>query len=68
MDELSTGQLVALVIPIVLVDLGLKAFAIRDLVRTDRVDDDRKWLWGVVVLFFNLLGPLLYFLIGRREG
>jgi len=59
-------QLIALIIPLALVDLGLKVFAIYDLIKTDRVSSDRKWLWAVIILVINLFGPLLYFLIGRR--
>ena len=65
-DEIDI-QLLLLIIPLVLVDLGLKVFAIYDLIKIDQVTGDRKWLWAVIILFINLLGPLLYFIIGRRR-
>ncbi len=66
-DELNLGQLVALVIPLVLVQLGLVAFALYDLVRRERVRGDNKWVWGIIIVVVNIIGPILYLLLGREE-
>ena len=66
-DELNLGQLVALVIPLVLVQLGLVAFALYDLVRRERVREDNKWVWGIIIVVVNIIGPILYLLLGREE-
>ena len=65
-DDINVGQFIALIIPLALVQLGLMAFAIYDLVKTDRVEEDKKWLWGIVVVFLGFIGPILYFLVGRK--
>lgn len=26
-----------------------------------------KWVWLLVILFVNIFGPILYFLIGRKK-
>jgi hypothetical protein len=45
----------------------LIVFALRDLVRPERrVRGDSKLLWGIVIVFFQLLGPILYFVVGRE--
>jgi len=45
--------------------LGLMAFALVDLARRERVTGGHKWIWLVVILLGNMLGPLLYLAVGR---
>src|SRR6478736_5569644 len=62
-------QVIALVIPVILLQLGLLVAAIVDLLRDDRaVRGGNKGLWAVVIVFVNLIGPILYFLVGRVDG
>ena len=62
-------QLLLLIVPILLVQLGLIILAVRDLLRPERqVYGDNKLLWGVIIVFVNILGPLLYFAVGRPRG
>ncbi len=59
----------ALVIPIVIIQIGLILLAAFDLLREERrVRGGSKALWAVIIVFVNLFGPILYFLIGREEG
>jgi hypothetical protein len=56
-----------LVLPIVILEIALIVFALRDLVRPERrVRGGSKLLWGIVIVFFQLLGPILYFVVGRE--
>ena len=58
-----------LIVPIVLVQLGLTIAAVVDLLRDERkVRGGSKGVWAVIIVFVNLLGPILYFLVGRVEG
>src|SRR5215203_528923 len=62
-------QLIALLVPVVLLQLGLLIAAVVDLLRDDRaVRGGNKGLWAVIIVFVNLIGPILYFLVGRVEG
>jgi ABC-2 type transport system ATP-binding protein len=62
-------QVIALLIPLILLELGLLVAAIVDLLRDDRaVRGGSKGLWAVVIVFVNLVGPILYFLVGRVDG
>jgi hypothetical protein len=55
-------------IPIVLLQLTLMALALVDLVRrTDKEVNGPKWAWAFIVVLVNIIGPIAYFLIGRRE-
>ncbi len=61
--------LIALLIPIAVIQLGLMLLAAFDLLRDERrVRGGSKPLWAVIIVFLNLVGPILYFLVGREEG
>jgi hypothetical protein len=66
-NNLSLGQLIALLIPLVLVELGLLAFALYDLVKRKRVRGGNKWVWGIIIVVVEFFGPILYFVLGREE-
>ena len=58
---------IVLIVPLVLIELGLMAFALYDLVKRARVRGGNKILWGVVVVFVGIIGPILYLVFGRGE-
>ncbi len=64
MDTLR--PLIPFLIPIIALELGLAGFALRDLSRREYLNGP-KWMWVVVVLVVQLVGPILYFTIGRRD-
>jgi len=66
-ENIDLGRFIALLVPLILVELGLLAFALHDLVRRERVKGGNKWLWGVLIVFFSLIGPILYLVLGREE-
>lgn len=53
-------------IPILILDLGLKIFALVDLARRETTKGP-KWLWALIILLVNVIGPILYFVIGRED-
>lgn len=61
---LSRGGLIA-VIALALIGLALVVAAIVDIVRRPAVLGGQKWVWIAVVLLFDLIGPIVYFAIGR---
>ena len=63
------GTLVAILIPILIIQVGLLVAALYDLTRpTRRVKGDSKVVWALVIIFINVIGPILYFLVGREEA
>jgi len=71
MEQLpNIGILIAILAPLLLLQLSLMIFALLDLVRRDehQLRHLPKWGWAVVVIVVNLIGPLLYLLIGREES
>jgi len=69
MAPLKPEQIIALVIPIVVIQLGLMIAALVDLERDERrVRGGSKLVWAIVIVFVNILGPILYFIAGREES
>jgi len=62
----NISSLIPFLIPIVLLQLGLMAFALADLIRRERTKGP-KWVWALVIIFVNLIGPIVYLVIGREE-
>lgn len=55
-----------LLIPILIIQLALIFFALTDLVRREQTRGP-KWVWVLVIVFVNMIGPIVYFLLGRDE-
>ena len=67
--ESLTPQLLLLIVPLAVLQLGLLVFAIVDLLREDRaVRGGSKGVWAVIIVFVSMIGPILYFLVGREDG
>lgn len=58
---------IALIVPLVLIELGLMAFALYDLVKRDKVRGGNKILWGLVIVLVGIVGPIVYLVFGRGE-
>ncbi len=64
---MTDTQMLLLVLPIVIIELGLIIFALRDLLRPERrVRGDSKLMWGIIVVLFGFIGPIVYFIVGRE--
>lgn len=65
MDTIVT--LLPLLIPLFLVELGFRIYAILDLIKPERrVKGDNKIIWIVVIAVINF-GWIVYLLLGREE-
>ncbi len=66
---MTETQILLLIVPILVIQLGLIVFALRDLLQPERrVRGDNKLVWGLIIVFINLIGPILYFVAGREEA
>jgi hypothetical protein len=69
MAALKPEQIIALVAPIIVIQLGLMIAALIDLERDERkVRGGSKLVWALVIVFVNVVGPILYFVAGREES
>jgi hypothetical protein len=56
----------ALIAPILIIEFILLLVAIVDLVKTKETNGP-KWLWALIIVLVSILGPVLYFIFGRRS-
>ena len=69
MPPLSTTQVIALLLPLVLIQLGLIVAALYDLEKEERrVRGGSKLVWILIIVFVNVIGPLVYFAVGREDA
>jgi hypothetical protein len=62
------GLVAAIFLPLLAIQLLLVLVALRDLLRPERrVKGDNKWLWALIIVLGEVLGPLLYFAVGREN-
>ena len=64
MDKIS--QYIPLLAPLVIIQLILVVIALLDLKKRP-VTRGPRWLWVVIILFVNLIGPILYFVVGKED-
>lgn len=55
-----------LVAPLLVVQLILISVALLDLRKAHALNGP-KWLWVLIIIFVNLLGPVLYFILGKKQ-
>jgi len=59
-------EILPFLIPIAILQLVLVVAALVDLLRRERTRGP-KWVWVLVILFVNFIGPIVYFMLGREE-
>jgi hypothetical protein len=59
-------QYVPLLIPVILIQLALMITALVDLIRRAQTRGP-KWAWLLVIVLINFIGPIIYFVAGRKE-
>jgi hypothetical protein len=55
-------------VPLVVLQLGLMVGALVHLLRRKSVRRGSVGLWAAIIVLVNIIGPALYFLIGREEN
>ncbi|MGP4108218.1 PLDc N-terminal domain-containing protein [Virgibacillus sp. L01] len=56
----------AIIAPIIIIQGILLIVSVIDLVRIEKTNGP-KWLWFIIVIFINIIGPIIYFIFGRRQ-
>ena len=57
---------IPLLIPVFVIWFVLIVTALWDLAKRPKTRGP-KWLWVLIILFVNFLGPILYFVLGRED-
>jgi hypothetical protein len=67
MDTQELVRLIPLLAPLLLIQLALMIAALIDWARRERTRGP-KWIWLPVIVLVSMIGPLIYFFIGREEA
>jgi hypothetical protein len=59
-------EILPYIIPLVLLQLTLMIVALVDLARREKTRGP-KWVWILVIVFGELIGPIIYFIFGRQD-
>ncbi len=59
-------KLLPLLIPLILLQLVLMVIALVDLARRPKTLGP-KGMWAIIIVLGELIGPILYLIIGRKE-
>ncbi|GAA0475861.1 PLD nuclease N-terminal domain-containing protein [Alkalibacterium sp. s-m-22] len=57
----------AILLPLIILQLILLVTAIVHLVKNDRLSQSNKIIWALVIVFVNIIGPIIYLIFGRKE-
>ncbi|RAP73850.1 PLD nuclease N-terminal domain-containing protein [Paenibacillus montanisoli] len=65
--ELTTSQMMTILLPIALIQLALTITA---LIVCARAEETRgpKWMWVLIILLVNIFGAVLFFIFGRKQA
>jgi Phospholipase_D-nuclease N-terminal len=65
---MNNSQILLVLSPLIVIDLALLIFALRDLIRRPAaaVVGNNKWLWLAIILLISF-GSILYLWLGRKE-
>jgi hypothetical protein len=56
-----------IILPVIIIQLILMVVALVDLKKSESVNGP-KLMWVFIIIFINLLGPVAYFIFGRRNN
>jgi hypothetical protein len=65
-DGMDRAELVALLSPLVLLQVGLAAFCVVKVLRHGTANLNRI-AWILIIVLVNLFGPVAFLLVGRRK-
>jgi hypothetical protein len=62
-----TKETILLLLPLLAIQLGLAIYCIVKIFK-EGVQNLNKWVWLAICVFANLLGPMLFLIIGRKKA
>lgn len=67
MQELLVEVNWGLIAPLLVIQGILIIIALTDLIRNEHPNGP-KWMWALIICLVSMLGPVLYFVVGRRQN
>lgn len=60
-------ELLPLLIPLIIIQLSLQVYCLIDILKRDNFKYGNRLIWIIVVFAFNILGPVVYLIIARKD-
>ena len=62
------AEFLPLILPIALIQWALMIFALIKLLKAESEPKYiSKWIWLIIIILVNIIGPVLYLMIGRND-
>ncbi|QHT60817.1 transcriptional regulator [Paenibacillus lycopersici] len=65
--DVTTHQLLTIILPLAIIELVVIIAALVACVRAEQTRGP-KWLWIIIIIAFNIIGSILFFLMGRKSS
>lgn len=66
MEQLLESISWQMIMPMIVVWLALMVTALINCMKAEQTNGP-KWVWILIIIFINTIGPVLYFIIGRKQ-
>jgi len=67
-DTTNLAQMLPYLVPFIVLEIALVVFALADLRKRQQVAGGNKWIWVLVIVALQVIGPAIYLFAGRREA
>ncbi len=64
---METSELIKLLAPLIVLQMGLLTYSLFDL-HKNGVRNLNKLAWILIIIFVNMIGPIVYLVFGRGDG
>lgn len=67
---MNSKDIFVLIFPLIIVQLGLQIAALVNMLKRDasQIRWNNKIAWALIIIFGEVIGPIVYFVFGRIEG
>lgn len=60
-------EIIRVIWPLLILQFGLQVIALINLSKRNKVRFNNKWIWVLIIVLGNLLGPVAYFLFRGED-
>ncbi len=64
---MEISEIIKLVWPLIIIQLAVQVYALVDLLKRGKTKNLNLGIWLIIILVGELLGAIIYFLVGRSE-
>lgn len=61
------GEIIKMIWPLLVLQFILQIISFVHLYKREQVRFNNKWIWVIIIIFGNILGPVAYFAFGGKD-